>query len=637
MTDEGWSTPSLYAGGRPIEPRTFTEADPIAAVLLAEWADGAGDGAAQWSAPRYVGRRSLRPNTVPASRAIDRARRSGTRPAAPPDRAARRDGESDRGLLANSRAMAVASLVSRITGFLRSVLLVAALGTTGVGNSYSGGNTFPNMVYELLLGGVLSSVLIPLLVKAQAEDDDEGTAYTQRLLSIATAALGALTLVAVACAPLIAGYFAEPNERSLTTVFATLLLPEIFFYGLGAMFMAVLNIRHSYGPGAWAPVLNNVIMIVTVLVFWALPGPAALTPSSITTPQILVIGIGTTLGIAAQALVLVPELRKVGFRWRWRFRARPNEAGRVREMGALAGWVFGYVVASQIGVTVIQKIGFRNGGLTIFTQADLLFQVPYGILVVSLLTAIMPRMSRAAVRADHAAVVRDLALGSRLSIIAMVPITVGLIVLGPDLGITLFAHGQTTIEQAHVLGSALALSAFGLVFFAIVMLQLRVFYAMRDGRTPTVVNVFMVGAKVALVLITNAVFGFPRSTHSDPLPSVGAVEWLNIATSASFVVGAVLGHVLLTRRLGRLGYRSVAVTAVRMLAASVVGGLAAWGVAAGCHAALGRAHAGAVTALVGGAVVGGVVLAGVCVLARFPEIAELRALVRGGPQESTGT
>jgi putative peptidoglycan lipid II flippase len=632
---DGWSAPALYSGrGLPVEPRTFTEADPIAAMLLADWpADGAG---VQWSPTRYVGPRRLRPGTVPAARTIDARRQPAEVPdatAAAPG-AASTDGSaaaeaaaSDRGVMSSSRTMAIASLISRATGFLRSVLLVAALGTTGVGNSYSGGNTFPNMVYELLLGGVLSSVLIPLLVKAQAEDDDDGTAYTQRLLSIATAALAVLTLVAVACAPLIAGYFAEPGERSLTTVFATLLLPEIFFYGLGAMFMAVLNIKHSYGPGAWAPVLNNVIMIVTVLVFWLLPGPAALTPGSITTAQILVIGIGTTVGIAAQALVLVPALRAVGFSWRWRFRASSNEVGRVREMGTLAGWVFGYVIASQIGVTVIQKIGFRNGGLTIFTQADLLFQVPYGILVVSLLTAIMPRMSRAAVRADSAAVVRDLALGSRLSVLAMVPITVGLLVLGPDLGVTLFAHGQTSLAHARLLGQALAASAFGLVFFAVVMLQLRVFYAMHDGRTPTVINVFMVGAKVALVLGSNAAYGLPVSTRTDPLPSVGAIVWLNVATSLSYVVGALVGHLLLRRRLGGLGYRSVAVTFGRILAASAVGGGAAYAVVRGLHAALGTAHAGAVSALVGGAVVGAGALAAVCVLGRFPEVRELRAMV----------
>ena len=156
------------------------------------------------------------------------------------------------------------------------------------------------MIYELLLGGVLSSVLIPLLVKAEEEDEDGGVAYTQRLLSIATAALAAMTLAGgrrraagsppLSCRP--------GSQRELTGIFATLLLPEIFFYGLGAMFIAVLNIKHVYGPGAWSPLLNNVIMIVTIGVFWLLPGPDTLEPGTITTAQMLVLGIGTTLGIA---------------------------------------------------------------------------------------------------------------------------------------------------------------------------------------------------------------------------------------------------------------------------------------------------------------------------------------------------
>ncbi|MFN2517771.1 MAG: murein biosynthesis integral membrane protein MurJ, partial [Jatrophihabitantaceae bacterium] len=583
-TEGGWSAPSLYSGGAMFEPRTFTEADPISSVLVADWSQIEAPREPQWSTPTYVGKRKLRRGEAPSVTAVDAA----TSPGAPsPDDAASPEDaattslpapvdeaavaaaapiaaasdEDTRSLLANSRTMALASLASRITGFLRSVLLVAALGVGAVGNSYSAGNTFPNMVYELLLGGVLSSVLIPLLVHAQSEDADDGVGYTQRLLSIAAAVLGVLTLLAVAAAPWIAGAFVPPgDQRALTSLFATLLLPEIFFYGLGAMFMAVLNIRHVYKPGAWSPVLNNVIMIVTVLVFWILPGPTTLTPANMTTTQILVLGIGTTLGIAAQAMVLVPALRRVGFRWQWRFRARPNEIGRMKEVGSLAGWVLGYVLASQVGVTVIQKVGISDGGLTVFTQADLLFQMPYGILVVSLLTAIMPRMSRAAVRGDNAAVVEDLTMGSRLSAVALLPITAGLIVLGIPLAITLFAHGQTSLGGARLIGSTLALSAFGLVPFAIVMLQLRVFYALRDGRTPTLINVFMVGTKVVLVLVTDAIFRAPSGTNVNVHPSIPAVEWLNISTSLSYVVGAVVGHILLTRRLGRLGMRSVAVT-----------------------------------------------------------------------------
>ncbi|HEY2298163.1 MAG TPA: murein biosynthesis integral membrane protein MurJ [Jatrophihabitans sp.] len=622
MSDQ-WSTPSLYSGrGRAVEPRTFTEADPISAMLVADWLEDPDQVHENpWSSTTYVGPRRRRP---------DRRRRRGTatteappEPGAPetaaPAGVAEEEVEGNRRVLANSRAMAIASLVSRITGFLRSALLVAALGVGHVGDAYNLGNNFPNMVYELLLGGVLSSVLVPLLVNAQEDDADEGVAYTQRLLSLATVALSLVTMLAVVCAPLIASGFVDPGpQRSLTSLFATLLLPEIFFYGLGAMFMAVLNIRHSYAPGAWAPVLNNVIMIVTVAVFFALPGPNVLTPSSMTTAQVVVLGVGTTLGIAAQALVLIPALRRTGFHWKWRFRANPDEAGRLREVGQLAGWVLCYVVASQIGVTVIAAVGGHNKAFTVFTQADLLIQMPYGILVVSLLTALMPRLSRAAAREQHDEVIADLGLGARLSAIALVPITAGLIVLGQSLTIVLFAHGQTSIEGGRLIGTALAASAFGLFPFALVMLQLRVFYAMRDGRTPTLINVFMVGTKIVIVLVCSHLF--------DDTGRIAVA--LTVATSTSYVIGAVVGHICLTRRLGNLGFRSVADTVARVTLASAAGGAAAFGVGLALRSALGDGRSGALATLLLGGAAGVAVLVAVLWRMRISELQDLTGLVR---------
>jgi putative peptidoglycan lipid II flippase len=613
VTDgDGWSRPALYTSrGRAIEPRTFTEADPISAVLVADWSGD--DSHASWSPITYVGprRKRPRPNATPTPVAVDAAAEQPEAFDEPVD--------DNRQVLAHSRTMAIATLVSRITGFLRNSLLVAALGTHLVGDSYNLANNLPNMVYELLLGGVLSSVLVPLLVHAQQDDADRGVAYTQRLLSIATVALGGLTLVAVACAPLLAaGFVPAGSQRSLTGILATLLLPEIFFYGLGAMFMAVLNVRNSYAPGAWSPVLNNVVMIATVVVFWSLPGPDTLDPSSITTAQILVLGIGTTLGIVAQALVLVPAMRRTGFHWKWRFRAHPNEIGRLREVGRLGFWVLGYVIASQIGVTVIAKVGVTHHAFTTFTNADLLIQMPYGILVVSLLTALMPRLSRAAAREQHDEVVADLALGARLSAVALIPIIAFLIVLGQALCIVLFAYGRTSVDDARLIGTALAASAFGLYPFAIVMLQLRVFYAMRDGRTPTLINIFMVAAKVALVLICANAF----------TDSAKIAVALTTATSASYVIGAVVGHITLTRRLGGLQFGRVLPTVLRVTLASAVGALAAFGVGLLVQGALGHGRSGAVATLVLGSVAGLAVLAVVMWRMRISEIEEVVAMVR---------
>jgi putative peptidoglycan lipid II flippase len=659
QTNEGWSTPSLYSGRGAMQPRTFTEADPLANWMLPGLDEDGPSERSGWSPTTYVGgtphgrRRGaaegpdegVRPaDSVPldddaglsddAGPADDAVplddSPAGFGPEAPAAaEAAERDavvasGDDDRstrGLLAHSRTMAVASLTSRITGFLRSSMLAAALGTGLVGDAYNVANNFPNMVYELLLGGVLSSVLIPLLVHAQEKDEDDGVAYAQRLISLATAALGLVTLLAVAAAPLIAGAFVHTgSQRSLATLFASLLLPEIFFYGLGAMFMALLNVRNSYGPGAWSSVLNNLVMMATIAVFWALPGPASLTPATITTPQILVLGIGTTLGIAAQALVLVPYLRRTGFRWRWRFRARPHEVGRMREVAVLAGWVFGYVVASQIGVTVIAKVGVASQAFTVFTFADLLLQMPYGILVVSLLTALMPRLSRAAARGQQDAVVDDLNLGARLSALALIPVTVGLFVLGPVLTVVLFGYGQTSVPEARLIGTALAASAFGLFPFAVVMLQLRVFYAMRDARTPTLINVCMVATKVAAVLICTRVFS---GTHDIAIA-------LTASTSASYVVGGIAGHLLLARRLGRLRFRSVGRAVAQIGLASLLGGAVALALVRGCTAALGTGHVGSITALVAGALGGLVIVAVVVWRLRMPELANVRGALRRG-------
>jgi putative peptidoglycan lipid II flippase len=300
----------------------------------------------------------------------------------------------------------------------------------------------------------------------------------------------------------------------------------------------------------------------------------------------------------------------------------------LKEIGTLAGWVLGYVVVSQIGVSVIQKVGVHSGGFSVFTYADLLFQMPYGILVVSVLTAIMPRLSRAAVRGDNEAVVSDLSLGARLSAVALVPITAGLIVLGPVLGVTLFAHGQTSHAGAHLIGSTLAWSAFGLFPFALVMLQLRVFYAMRDGRTPTLINALMVATKVVLVIVSSEIYRAPAGTDVHKHPSVHAVQWLNISTSLSYVVGAIAGHILLTRRLGLLGFRRVLRTVVQISVASAIGAVAAWLVVQGAEHQLGTGHLGAAVGLVLGGVAGLVVLVVILWRMRLEDVREVLALAR---------
>jgi len=616
--DSDWSEPRIYGA----DDEALVSAGPSPAF--------AHDPAGAWSAPTYHGKRKYRPDLRPGPDASVEAPAVQSEPAddgAPADvgelrEPAAKPAPEEPSLLASSRTMAIASLASRATGFLRTMAIAAALGTGAnrIADAYNLANTLPNMVYELLLGGVLTSVIIPVLVKAQHDDDDDGVAYTQRLLSWATAGLGVATLLVVLAAPLLIALFGgTPSFRSLATLWATLLLPEIFFYGIGAMFSSVLNIRHVYGWPAWAPVLNNLITIAAVLLFLVVPGPGNLTTGNITNTQVLVLGVGTTLGIVAQALILLVPLRRSGFLWQWRFRSRPNEAGRMAEFRTLATWVLGYVAVSQVGVFAINRVANQHaGGVTTFANADLLFQVPYGILGVSLLTALMPRMSRSAARGDEAALLDDMRLGTRLSAVALVPISVGLIVLGPAFT-SVILLGRFTYDGARLVGIALAAGAFGLLPFALVMLQQRVFYAMRDARTPTLINVAMVATKVAVLVFASSMFTTSRSV----------IISLTVATSLSYVAGGVAGHVLLRRRFGLISFRPVARAVGWISLASAVGGVAAWLVVWSVGHLFGEGRLSSLVALVVGGAVGGLVMIGVALRLPLPEVHEIRNSISG--------
>ncbi|RZT83839.1 putative peptidoglycan lipid II flippase [Pseudonocardia sediminis] len=327
---------------------------------------------------------------------------------------------------------------------------------------------------------------------------------------------------------------------------------------MGAVFGAMLNARGVFGPAAWAPVLNNVVVLAALGVYWLLPAP----PSGISTAQLLVLGIGTTLGIVVQAAAIVPALRRTGFRWCWRW----GWDRRLTAFGGLAAWVVGYVLISQVALAVTNRVASAadDAAIAIYANAWLLIQVPYGILGVSLLTVLMPRMSAAAADGRTDRVVADLSLGSRLSAVALLPISAVLTVFGPALGTALFSVGRSGGDGAALLGQTLAVSAFGLLPLAVVMLQLRVFYALADARTPTFVMVVMTVVKVPLLLAVPAV-----------LPPERVVLGLAAVNAAGFVVGAVVGAVWLSVRLGRLDTVRVVRTSWRTGVASVAGAVLA--------------------------------------------------------------
>jgi putative peptidoglycan lipid II flippase len=500
-----------------------------------------------------------------------------TAPIEPVVDAAPARGEQAGSLVRSSGLIAVASLVSRLTGFLRNLALVAVLGLAVVNDSYTVSNTLPNIVYEFLIGGVLTSVMIPVLVRAQQEDADGGDAFTRRLLTIVGVALLVATLLAMAAAPLLTRLYLGSGDTGqanpeLATAFAWLLLPQIFFYGIGALLGAILNSKQVFGPFAWAPVLNNVVVLLVLGVYVLVPGEISADPVRMGDPKLLVLGLGTTLGIVVQAVVLIPFMRRIGFRYRplWGWDRRLSTAG------TMVLWIMGYVLVGAIGyiVTTRAAAAADAGSVSTYQNAWLLLQVPYGVIGVSLLTALMPRMSRAAAQGDTEQVVTDLSLGARLSTVGLLPIAALLTVFGTELGVALFSLGAGSGAGAARLGATVAASAFGLLAYAITMLQLRVFYAMTDSRTPTLIQVGMIAVKIPLLLVCPLL-----------LPPAQVVLGLAAANGLSFVVGTVIGQWLLYRRLGHIRTREVLVTFGKTLAASVVGAAAAWGVGRGLDAA----------------------------------------------------
>ncbi|SDK59566.1 putative peptidoglycan lipid II flippase [Lentzea albidocapillata subsp. violacea] len=440
-----------------------------------------------------------------------------------------------------SGSMAIATIVSRVTGLLSKVLLVAVLGAGWLSDSYQAASTLPTMINELLLGGILTSVAIPLLVRAEKEDGDGGESYAQWLISMGTAILGVGTIIAVACAPLLTDLFIADGgdaKPEVVTAFAYLILPGIVFYGLTALISAVLNARHVFGLPTWAPVLNNVVVIGVLVIYALLPGDLTINPVRMTDTHLLILGLGTALGVAVQASVLIPALRKTGFRFKWRF----GWDSRLSEFGGLAFWVLLYVALGFASMTVLTNAATEAGGaLTAFNFQWLIAQVPYGVLGVSLLTALMPRMSRAAAHGDNEQIVRDLLFGNRMSTILLMPFSALMTVSGVAIGLAAFGFGRSGVDGGTGIGIALAMSAFGLVPYAITLLQLRVFYAMKDARTPTLIQALIVAVRIGLI------YFFVAVAEPEQL-GVG----VSIAMSLSFVFGAVVGQVWLRIRLGRL-------------------------------------------------------------------------------------
>ncbi|WP_244930670.1 murein biosynthesis integral membrane protein MurJ [Nocardioides sp. W7] len=481
--------------------------------------------------------------------------------------------ETDRKILASSAVMAAGTVVSRLSGFVRSALLAAALGAYLHADIFTIANTIPNMLYILLAGGVFNAVLVPQLVRAMRDDPDGGEAYTNRVVTLAALFLGAVTLLLVLAAPLVMSLYLDSRyddadlaaHRESIIDFARLCLPQVFFYGMFVLVGQILNSRGKFGPMMWAPIANNVISVLVLVVYLLTFGPAGGDErfGAFSRGQELLLGIGSTVGIAAQLLILVPFLRAAGFTFRPRFDFRGTGLGHTFR---LALWTVLFVIVNQVAYTVVVRLassgtvgGTEDGtGYMVYSSAFLIVMVPHSVITVSLATAILPRLSARAAEGDLAGLARTLTGSLRTALAVLLPFAALLPVVAPDIAQVVWGHGAAADDfDSYV--PTLALFGPGVVFFTVHYLMLRGFYALERTRT-----VFFIQCWVAATNIAVALALVLRTNDEQTSPA------LVVAYSASYAVGAAISYAVLRRTVGGLHTGELLRFLVRLLLATAI-------------------------------------------------------------------
>jgi len=522
----------------------------------------------------------------------------------------------------HSAVMSVGTALSRITGFLRLAAMAYALGVaeSRLADAYNVANTTPNIVYDLALGGIISSVFIPVFVeRLEARNREEAWHTARTVLTAATVGLTAITVVGIAFSSLIIRAYTFRVKgpqgeamRQLATFFLKWFLPQIIFYGLGAgVWTALLNAHRKFAAPMYAPIVNNVIAMATFFTFAALPGGTR--PGQITTLQRYVLAAGTTLGVIGMTVVLWPAVRRLGFRWRWTLDFKDRA---FRKIVRLSGWAFVYVIVNQAGLLVVIVLAASvQGGYTAYQAAFIFFQLPYAIFAVSIMTALLPSLSGRWSDGDREGFREQIALGIRGTAFIVVPAAFCYIALARPIVRVLLEHGVTKGHSAELLAGILRMFSIGMFSFCLFQLLLRAYYGMQDTRTPALINVFAVGLNTAVNFIY---FRYLK------------VEGLALGHATAYTFAAATAAIMLRRRLGGLEGRRLAVPLAQILLGGVATGAAALLVSHLVASALGTGSFGAQLLQVGAGVLAGVTaFLAIAFAFRMQELRLIGNLIRG--------
>lgn len=478
---------------------------------------------------------------------------------------------SEETMLRSSAVMAVGTVVSRVTGVLRDTMLTAALGLTIVRDAFALGNSLPNIIYILMVGGALNAVFVPQLVRKMKDDSDGGKAYADSLLTATGIVLLIVTAVAVVAAPLIVALYAtsayDENQTSLAVAFARLCLPQIFFYGVYTMLAQVLNARGHFAMPMFAPIASNIVAIATYALFLVFAGTTAADDGTLTTAQTTLLGVGTTLGVVIQAVILIPVLRTTGYAfglsWQW----RGLGLGKAARLG---GWTIGLVAANQAAFVVITRLatqanvnaadsGEAAAGLATYQTGYLIFILPHSVITVSIITALLPTLSRTIHAGRLAEAGAEISRTARLILFLVAPIGVTLFLVAGPIASILFGYGAASPSQIAQLGIVTQVFALAILPFTVYYVLLRGWYAFEDTRTPfflaLVLNAVNVG--VALLLFPNTAPGAPQ------------VNVLAFAYVVAYWVILVIAWPLLSRRIGGLQTRQTLITFGKIFLAAI--------------------------------------------------------------------
>ncbi len=466
-----------------------------------------------------------------------------------------------------SGIMAIGTIISRITGFIRGILIVAVLGTVLLADTYNVANTMPNILYNLLVGGALTAIFIPQLVKS-FDDHDGGDGFASRLITAVSVVLLALVAIGVIFAPalvrLYAPEFFTPGfeiEKEIAIAFTRYCLPQVFFLGLFTMLGQVANARGSFAPLMWAPIANNLVGIFLFggFLFFS-PG---VTIQSITSTQIQILGWGTTLSVVVQALILLPIVKRVGvtLRPKWGFKGLGKSFN-------LAGWTLIYVLISQLGYLVTVNVatsaavrsakeGISKGvGYTPYTYAYFVMLLPYSIITISIITAIMPHISKLALEKKVEDVRFELVRSIKLVAVITIPSSVAFFLFGPLITQSIFV-GIPAADSQYI-GYVLQALSFGLVALSINLILVRGFNAFEDTRTP-VISIFVVNLVAVVLSYVSLVV----------LQNQWVTVGLGIAFSISYLVGLPFTLWLIKKHTGSIKLRDFAGQHFRLLVASI--------------------------------------------------------------------